>query len=447
MTTVFAHKALLAKGWTANVRISVEGGQITAIETGVAATAADESADLVIPGICNAHSHAFQRALAGRTEQRGPDGVDNFWSWRTRMYELANRIDASQLAAIATQAYTEMLTAGYTSVAEFHYLHAVPASDGDAMFAALQTAAANAGIRLIYVPVLYERGGFAQAEPLQQQQRFVMSVDAFLEHHARCTSAAHALTTVALGAHSLRAVSRASLQVLAAQSQQLQLPLHLHIAEQPAEIEQCVAATGQRPVAWLLENFAVDARWCLVHATHIDAAEIEALAKSQAVVCLCPTTEANLGDGIFPLRDYLAHGGRIAIGSDSQISINAFEELRWLEYGQRLQQQSRNVAALDTAHVGHELFGRVVTGGAQAGALAANGLVQGAAADFVTLAGNDPMLAGHTDATLLDALVFSGYRLPIARVMVGGEWRVTAGQHVAAAAARRNFAAAMSALQ
>jgi len=447
MTTVFARKALLPVGWTANVRITVGGGRITRIEPGVAAMATDESADLVIPGICNAHSHAFQRALTGRTEQRGPAGSDNFWSWRTRMYELANRVDADQLAAIATQAYTEMLVAGYTSVAEFHYLHAAPARDGDAMFEALQAAAVEAGIRLIYIPVLYERAGFAQPAPLPQQQRFVLSLDALLEHHARCTAAAQALTTVALGAHSLRAVSSASLQRLAAHAQQSQLPLHLHIAEQTAEIEQCVAATGQRPVAWLLDNFAVDARWCLVHATHIDATEIAALAGSQAVVCLCPTTEANLGDGIFPLREFLACGGRIAIGSDSQTSINAFEELRWLEYGQRLQQQSRNIAVLDGAHVGHELFGRVVAGGAQAGGQAAHGLLQGAAADLVTLDGDDPMLAGHDDATLLDALVFSGYRLPIAGVMVGGEWRVTAGEHIAAAATRRNFAAAMSALR
>jgi formimidoylglutamate deiminase len=275
----------------------------------------------------------------------------------------------------------------------------------------------------------------------------VLSLDAFFEHHARCSKAAHALTTVAIGAHSLRAVTAASLQAIAEHARQQQIAMHLHIAEQQAEVEQCIQATGKRPVAWLLDNVPVDARWCLVHATHIDAAEIAALARSEAVVCLCPTTEANLGDGVFPLREFLARGGRIAIGSDSQISINPFEELRWLEYGQRLLHRSRNIAALEAPHVGHELFRRVVAGGAQAAALTGYGLVEGAAADFVTLAGDDPMLTGHDDATLLDALVFCGYRLPIERVMVGGVWRVTAGQPVAAAAARENFTAAMGALR
>jgi formimidoylglutamate deiminase len=200
-------------------------------------------------------------------------------------------------------------------------------------------------------------------------------------------------------------------------------------------------------VAWLLDNFAVDEHWNLVHATHIDAGESEALAKSRAVVSLCPSTEANLGDGIFPLRDFLSHDGRIAIGSDSQVSINPFEELRWLEYGQRLVHRSRNIAALDAAHVGRELFERVIKGGAAAGALGAGGLVAGGPADLVSLSADDPMLAGHGDDTMLDALVFSGYRLPIDRVMVAGVWRVVAGQHVQRSSVQRNFAATMKALQ
>jgi formimidoylglutamate deiminase len=448
MSTVFARKALLENGWAANVQVTVDAGRIVALKPGVTGVVeAAATADILIPGICNAHSHAFQRALAGRTEQRSPEGEDNFWSWRTRMYELANRISASQLTAIATQAYSEMLQAGYTMVAEFHYLHGDPAGDGDAMFAALQTAALSAGIRLVYVPVFYERAGFEQHEPLARQRRFVLSRAAFLGHHARCAAAANELTTVAIGAHSLRAVSAASLRVIADYAREHGIPMHLHIAEQTVEVEQCLRSTGQRPVAWLLENYAVDTRWCLVHATHIDAAETAALAKSGAVVCLCPSTEANLGDGFFPLRDFLQQGGRIAIGSDSQVSINPFEELRWLEYGQRLLHRSRNIAALDESHVGRELFDRVVAGGAQAAALARGGLATGGAADFVALCGDDPMLAGHNDDTLLDALVFSGYRLPIDRVMVGGEWRVIAGQHVVSAAIRQDFAATLGALQ
>ena len=447
MTSVFAQKALLAKGWTDKVRITTGAGRITAIDAGATEDVADESADIVIPGICNAHSHAFQRGLAGRTERRSPATEDTFWSWRTRMYELANRIDAAQFEAIATQAYCEMLAAGYTAVAEFHYLHGDPGSDGDAMFVALQAAAMRAGIRLVYVPVLYERAGFELDEPLAHQRRFVMSGAAFLEHHERCTRAAGAATTVAMGAHSLRAVSVASLRRLAAHAGQMNIPFHLHIAEQAAEVEQCVLATGQRPVAWLLDNIGVDVNWCLVHATHIDAAESAALARLEAVVCLCPTTEANLGDGIFPLRDFLLAGGRIAIGSDSQVSINPFEELRWLEYGQRLLHKARNIAAVDDAQVGRALFNRVVAGGAQAGGLSPAGLQVGAPADLVTLDGDDAMLAGHDDDTLLDALVFCGLRLPIEGVMVGGEWRVLAGAAVAGDTAHAQFVAAMRDLQ
>lgn len=449
MKTVFARKALLANGWAAKVCIRVEAGRITAIEPGAEATAAApaDRADLVIPGICNAHSHAFQRALSGRTEQRPPHGEDNFWSWRNRMYELANRVTAGQLKAIATQAYCEMLAAGYTAVAEFHYLHDDPASNGDAMFVALQAAARNAGIRLVYVPVLYQRAGFDKDLADGRQQRFVMPTNAFLEHHARCTDNANELTTVAIGVHSLRAVSAASLTAVADYARQRDLPMHLHIAEQAAEVEQCLSATGQRPVQWLLDHIEVDHRWCLVHATHIDATESMALAKSAAVVCLCPSTEANLGDGLFPLREFLTQGGRIAIGSDSQISINPFEELRWLEYGQRLIHRSRNIAAIDGDHLGSELFRRVLSGGAKAAGLRCDAIQIGNVADLVTLDADNPMLAGHDDDTLLDALVFSGYPLPIDRVMVAGAWRVRNGRHVRAAPARKQFSSTMSALR
>jgi formimidoylglutamate deiminase len=339
-----------------------------------------------------------------------------------------------------------MLEAGYTSVIEFHYLHSDPVNDDDAMFAALQSAAAEAGIRLIYVPVFYERAGLGRPEPEEQQGRFVLQLDAFLEHQARCREKAAAGTTVAIGAHSLRAVHADSLHTIAYAAREQNIPMHLHIAEQLAEVEQCIAATGMRPVEWLLENESVDERWCLVHATHMNAAETEALAKSNAVVCICPTTEANLGDGIFPLQPFLAHGGRIAIGSDSQVSINPFEELRWLEYGQRLSLHARNIAAIDDAHVGRELFGRTLAGGAQAAAQTA-GLAQGAVADLVTLRADDPMLAGHSDETLLDALVFSGYRSPVERVMVRGEWQVVAGDHVARAETRERFAGVLRTLQ
>jgi formimidoylglutamate deiminase len=216
--------------------------------------------------------------------------------------------------------------------------------------------------------------------------------------------------------------------------------MHLHIAEQQREVDQCLAAYRRRPVRWLLENCDVDDKWCLVHATHMDAEETEMLARSGAVVCLCPSTEANLGDGLFPLAEYLRAGGRIAIGSDSHVSINPFEELRWLEYGQRIAAQSRNIAALEDSHVGRELFERVRAGGSQASGYATAGIAVGARADLIVLDDEDPMLVGHDDTSLLDALVFSGFRLPIERVMVDGQWRVIDGDHVDASEIRRRFA-------
>lgn len=447
MQSIFARKALLTKGWSDNVRLQLVSDRIDALARDVSPGEGDQQVDILIPGLCNAHSHAFQRALAGRTEQRSPAGEDNFWSWRIRMYELANKVSAEQLAAIATQAYNEMLQAGYTAVAEFHYLHDEPEADGDAMFNALQSAALASGIRLIYVPVLYERAGFDDSKPAKRQRRFVLSLNEFLAHHARCTANASDGTTVAIGAHSLRAVSKKSLHAIADVAREKNIPMHLHIAEQTAEVEQCLAATGKRPVEYLLQEFSVDERWCLVHATHINSDEVNALAKSGAVVCICPTTEANLGDGMFPLRPFLEHGGRIAIGSDSQVSINPFEELRWLEYGQRLASQSRNVAAVEHAHVGYELFERSLLGGALAASLKPAGIAEGASADLVALRSDDAMLVEQDDESLLDALIFCGYRLPIERVMAHGVWQVFDGEHVQEDAARVRYRHALQAMR
>ena len=442
MADIFARKVLLQKGWADNARLRVAAGHIEAIETEATARKGDVTAGIVIPGLCNAHSHAFQRALAGRTEERSPAARDNFWSWRERMYELASRLDAEALGAIARQAYTEMLESGFTAVAEFHYLHR-PASGehGDAMFNAIADAANASGIRLTYVPVLYERAGFDAPRPEGQQAMFALDVDTFLAHHTMTRERSSDRITVGIGAHSLRAVGEPSLHRIAAAAGDG--PLHLHIAEQQREVDECIATNRRRPVQWILENLDVDESWCLVHATHMSAAETEHLAATDAVVCLCPSTEANLGDGLFPLRDFLTYGGRIAIGSDSHVSINPFEELRWLEYGQRLASQTRNVASLEDVHVGRELFTRVLKGGAQAVGAPLAGLQPGAPADLVVLDDGDPMLVGHAEDTLLDALIFSGYRLPIQRVMVHGDWCVIDGEHVDKFNARAGFGAAL----
>lgn len=438
MSNVFARKALLESGWAADVRIILDGGRIGAVETGTTSEPGDCIAGIVIPGLCNAHSHAFQRALAGRTEVRSPKGDDTFWTWRDRMYALAARLDGETLSAIASQAYSEMIASGFTSVVEFHYLLSDPALV-DAIF----DAAERAGIRLTFIPVLYERAGFDKQEPEGHQRLFAQKIDRFVDAQRSASERVSERINVGIGAHSLRAVCPESLAALEAIASEQGIPMHLHIAEQQREVDQCLASYGRRPVRWLLENMDVRDNWCLVHATHMDEEESQALAESTAVVCLCPSTEANLGDGLFRLYDFVNAGGEIAIGSDSHVSINPFEELRWLEYGQRLVSQSRNIVALGDAHVGRELFHRVLRGGEQAGGLAGGGLGVGKQADLVVLYDDDPMLAGHEEDYLLDALVFSGYRFPVDRVMVHGAWQVIDGEHIGQQEIRSRFADAL----
>lgn len=442
MSTIHAQKALLTSGWADNVRLEISGGCIAQIAADSPSRPGDSCAGLVIPGLANSHSHAFQRALAGRTEQRSPAGRDTFWTWRERMYELVRQIDAQDLRVIARQAFVEMLSRGYTSVVEFHYVHKQPGSAAadDAMFQAIRDAAEDAGIRLCYVPVLYERAGFESPQADTAQEQFVMEPDAFIEHYARARENSNALRSTGIGAHSIRAVSETSLAKIAEVAKHSNVPFHIHIAEQQAEVEQSLAHYQRRPVQWLLETFSVDASWCLVHATHVDADEIRQMAQSGAVVCVCPSTEANLGDGIFPLAAYLSDEGSIAIGSDSNITINAFEELRWLEYAQRLKSKTRNVASLRDRHVGHELFHRALEGGQRASGEHACGIAKGSPADLLTLNTDDPMLAGHNDDSILDALVFCGFRLPIDAVMVGGEWCMRDGVHLQSETFRQSFA-------
>ena len=441
VATVYAKKAFLHHGWANDVRLRISDGVIESIEVGCLIESDDFVADVIVPGIANAHSHAFQRALVGHCEQRGCADQDNFWSWREQMYRLAGLIDADGLAAIARQAYSEMMTFGYTSVAEFHYLHGDPAGGekmGD-LYRAILKAAADTGIRLTYVPILYERAGFDQNKPTKQQQRFAMTLNELVDHYeyARETTASN--VTVGIGAHSLRAVSKPSLKTLADIVERDECPMHIHIAEQIAEVDQCLAQHNARPVEWLLGEFSLNKHWCLVHATHVSAKELEALSRPGAVVCLCPSTEANLGDGIFPLRSWLEQGGRIAIGSDSQITNNPFEELRWLEYGQRLSSLSRNVAAVHGYHTGRSLFEYVLEGGGFACGQGEGQLRPGSHADLLILDGENPMLAGHNTESILDALVFSGATLPISRVMVGGEWQVIDGVHVTSQQTRNDF--------
>ncbi|MGH8273581.1 MAG: formimidoylglutamate deiminase [Gammaproteobacteria bacterium] len=377
-----------------------------------------------LPGMPNAHSHVFQRALAGRGEARR--GEDSFWSWREAMYRLAARVDAESLYAIARYAYGEMLAAGFTSVAEFHYLHhRLDGARGPEMAEAVVAAARDAGIRLRLLPVLYQRGGFDRpANP--EQQRFV---------HENAEDFLRLLETLAatrpgLAFHSLRAVASEVLApTLAAASELLgaDIPVHIHIAEQAREVADCRAASGRTPIELLLDSMTLDAHWSLIHATHASAAELAAVRKTGARVVICPLTEAYLGDGLFPGRDYLANGGEVAIGSDSNARIDAVEELRWLEYGQRLRDEAR-ARFSDANGLGLPLWQRAAAGGARALGLPIGAITPGCAADFVVLEADTDALRGHPPAIWADALLVGGNHADIAAVYVGGEKQAERGE-------------------
>ena len=377
-----------------------------------------------LPGIANLHSHAFQRAMAGLAE-RQTDPNDSFWTWRETMYAMAGRFTPELLHAVASQLYAEMLEAGYTSVCEFHYLH--HAADGNActppsaMSDALIAAARDTGIRLTLLPVLYMTGGFDGRPLSERQRRFGHGVEAYLRLFEALRAKEGETLRIGCAFHSLRAVPPEAMRaVLAAVPADTRL--HIHVAEQMAEVRECMDARGARPVQWLLDNTDLDPRWTLVHATHLDDAEVRGIARSGATVALCPTTEANLGDGLFPLRTYLAAGGRWGIGSDSHVSVSPVEELRWLEYGQRLVQQRRNVAAsVAVPSVAATLLGDV-----HASASRATGFD---AVDRVVLDADDPLMAGATAADAADRWVFAGNRPLVRDVEVAGVRVVEDGHH------------------
>ncbi len=394
------------------------------------------------PGIANLHSHAFQRAMAGMAERQTDPG-DSFWTWRETMYRMAGRFDPDTLHAVASQLYAEMLEAGYTTVCEFHYLHHAPDgrpyADPAAMSRALVRAARETGIRLTLLPVLYMTGGF-DGRPLgERQRRFGHDVDAFLALLGVLRTDEDAALRVGCALHSLRAVPPdAMAAVLAALPRDM--PMHIHIAEQLGEVQDCLALRGARPVEWLLGNADVDARWTLVHATHLERGEVDGIARSGATVAICPTTEANLGDGLFPLRPYLDAGGAIGIGSDSQVSVSPVEELRWLEYGQRLATHHRNIVVrVDSPSVGETLLDAV-----HASASNATGL--DGATDFVLLDADAPQFAGATPDDVADRWIFSGNRPLVREVHVAGARVVADGRHRDRNAIAARYRAAMATL-
>jgi len=435
--TYYAREALLPSGWARDVRITVDDGAITAVEPG-AAKGAERLHGPALPGMANLHSHAFQRAMAGLTDVRAAPH-DDFWSWRELMYQFMERLTPEQAQAIAAQVYIEMLQHGYTAVAEFHYVHH-PAEMLDRHLAA----ARETGIAITLLPSLYRWSGFG-AKPLEpRQRRFASDVRSVLEAVARVPRSAD--VNVGVAPHSLRAVDPQSLQELVAAVYE-HTPIHIHAAEQTREVEECTLALHKRPVEWLLENCPVDGRWCLVHATHMQPGEATALAASGAVAGLCPTTEADLGDGIFPLVGYRGASGRWGVGGDSHVSRDPAEELRLLEYVQRLVGRRRNINISSTSPaVGTTLWLEAAAGGAQALGREMGALAPGKRADLVVLDGEHPDLASRTGDAIANALVFSGTSGLVHDVMVAGRWVVRERQHAQQDAAARRYARAVAEL-
>ena len=425
MPSLWFKTALLPQGWAEHVRLTVAGGRIAAVETGAAPAADDERHGAAVPGLCNVHSHAFQRGMAGLTEFRGPT-ADDFWTWRALMYRFLDRITPDDVETIAAQAYVEMLQTGFTRVGEFHYLHhdpmGAPYADPAEMAGRIAAAAEATGIGLTLLPVFYAHGNFGGAPPAPGQRRFLNNVGRFaaLVEASRAAIAALPDANLGVAPHSLRAVTAEALAEVAGLVPGG--PIHIHAAEQTREVDDSLAWSGRRPVEWLLEHAGVDRTWCLVHATHLTPAETTALAASGAVAGLCPITEANLGDGVFPAADYLSAGGRFGIGTDSNVQIDPAQELRGLEYAQRLTRRARNVlSSAARPSTGATLFNGAWTGGAQALGQPAAGLAAGAAADIVALDGDHPSLYGRAGDALLDAWVFAG-----APGMVRSVWRAGA---------------------
>ncbi len=448
MKSYWFASAYLPGGWEKAVKISVtETGYIDAIATGASPEGATAFSGFALPGFPNIHSHAFQRAMTGLSEVT-TSPKDTFWTWRNVMYQYANAITPSDQTAIAAQLYMEMLKTGYTSVGEFHYLHHRP--DGTSfdhpteMSDAVITAAEQTGIGLTHLPVLYMSGDFGNAPLKPEQGRFFNNVEHFQRLlcglSERLSTSASARLGIAF--HSLRAVPPEAIAETLTLLNQLDdtAPIHIHVAEQTLEVEACIRWSGRRPVEWLLEHCDINNRWCLVHATHLNDGEIAGIATSGAVVGLCPTTEANLGDGLFPMPAYLRQGGKFAIGSDSNTSVSPIEELRWLEYGQRLAHRQRNVinnnlnnnvlnnnATPHTARclVDHALADGAAALGRQTGALAAGHL-----ADVIVLEETAPCLYAKPHQYLLDALVFSGNVNCVRDVLAAGKWVVKNYRHI-----------------
>lgn len=446
---LFFTRAWLPDGWHDAVRIVIANGRIAQIETAATPAPGDDCHAIALPGLGNLHSHAFQRGMAGLAERRG-SGDDSFWTWREVMYRFLERMGPDDLVAVAALAYAEMLETGFTRVGEFHYLHHDPAGQAyanpAAMSQAIVEAAAQTGIALTLLPVFYAHGGFGGLPSNAGQRRFINDLDGFADLRTQAGQALAALPDAVLGLapHSLRAAMPD--EIIALNTMAGPAPIHIHIAEQTREVDDCLTWSGSRPVEWLLDHAPVDARWCLVHATHMTPGETHALAQSGATAGLCPITEANLGDGLFPALDYAAAGGTWGIGSDSNVMIDASEELRLYEYGQRLAHRGRNLLAPAPGDsTGAALFAASLRGGAAAlGAPMA--IAVGNSADLVSLDVDHPCLIGRAGDALIDGWIFAGGRSAIDCVWRQGVRVVSKGRHHARETLVQRYRAALTGL-
>jgi formimidoylglutamate deiminase len=443
MTRLHFASALLPLGWANDVQVVVTDGTIAGVKAGVAPDAGDERHQIAVPGLASLHCHAFQRGMAGLAELRG-DTTDTFWTWRETMYRFALQMTPDDVADVATLLYVEMLEQGFTRVGEFHYLHhdrdGSPYANLAEMAARIAEAAGASGIGLTLLPSFYAHGSFGGAAPHAGQRRFICSVDQFAALVAASREVVGRLpgANVGIAPHSLRAVTPDELAAIVPLAEAD--PIHIHAAEQVREVEDCLAWSGRRPVEWLLEHAPVDPRWCLIHATHTTASEVAALARTGAVAGLCPVTEASLGDGIFPAREFLDAGGRFGIGTDSNVLVGIADELRQLEYGQRLKHRERNVLSGGPgASTGRALFNGALAGGTRALAQGTAGLEPGARADIVTLDLAHPSLAGRQGDAVIDGWIFAAGNGAIDCVWAGGSKVVEGGRHGLRSRARERF--------
>jgi formimidoylglutamate deiminase len=446
LTEIKFKSALLASGWANDVLVKIDhSGNIADIQTGVSGA----NSGCLVAGLANLHSHAHQRAMAGLAETASSNN-DSFWTWRKTMYQFLDAMKPHHLHAIASQLYLEMLTAGYTRVAEFQYLHHLKNGQhyDNVAEMSLQTlnAAQQVGISITNLPVHYQFSGFGKQEISEQQARFYNTPDSFLRivENIEMAIASNDNANVGVAGHSLRATNKERFSEVLGGLRSSDVPVHMHIAEQLKEVQDCLNWSGSRPVDYCLDNFDVNSNWCLIHATHMTESETLRLANSGAVAGICPSTEANLGDGFFNAGLYLNAGGKIGIGSDSHISTSPVEELRWLEYGQRLLHKSRNqLSGGANRSTGRNLFDLTLNGGAQACDYNGGSIEIGKRADLVVLDIEDPLLTGRTDDQLLDSWIFSGNTNMVSDVYVGGQHIIRDGRHAKQEQINTQFRATM----